>query len=337
MTIKVLVVDDSALLRKVLTNVLNDCNGIEVTDVARNGVEALKLIDQSQPDLITLDVEMPMMNGLETLEAIKEKYDLPVIMLSSKTNEETTIQSLELGAEDFIEKPVSISENWDVFQSDLSRRIKIHFTKEKQPVITAQPSKVLNDALLSKKDTLKAIVIGASTGGPKALVKAIQAISPNLSIPVFIVQHMPEGFTASFAKRLNTAASIPVVEAEHGQKIRPGTVYLAPGARHMTINGNHLELDTRPKVHGVRPAVDYLFETASHKYGRDLLGIIMTGMGSDGAPGCEVIKENGGYVLTQDKASSIVYGMPRAVVERGLSDQTASLNDIADILKEMTR
>lgn len=336
MSIKVLVVDDSALLRKVLTNVLNDCRGIEVTDVARNGIEAMKIIEKTQPDLITLDVEMPMMNGLDTLKAIKERYQIPVIMLSSKSNEETTIQALELGAEDFIEKPVSIQENWDTFKEDLSMRIHIHFSQDKHALIAVKKSKVLNDSLLSKKSQLKAIVIGASTGGPKALVKAIQAISPNLSVPVFIVQHMPEGFTSSFAKRLDNAASVPVVEAMHGQKIKPGTIYLAPGAKHLTINDRILELDSRPKIHGVRPAVDYLFETAALKYGKDILGIVLTGMGSDGAPGCKVIKEHGGYVLTQDKASSIVYGMPRVVVERGLSDQTASLNEIADILREMT-
>lgn len=336
MSIKVLVVDDSALLRKVLSNVLNDCNGIEVTDVARNGVEAMKIIEKVQPDLVTLDVEMPMMNGLETLKAIKEDYQIPVIMLSSRSNEETTIQALELGAEDFVEKPESIHKNWDTFKGNLSEKIHIHFSQDQYKSVDIRKSKVLNDSLLSKKDQLKAIVIGASTGGPKALVKAIQALSSNLSVPVFIVQHMPEGFTASFAKRLDAAASVPVVEAEHGQKIRPGTVYLAPGARHLTINGDTLELDMRPKIHGVRPAVDYLFETAAYTYGEDILGIVLTGMGKDGAPGCEVIKEQGGYVLTQDKASSIVYGMPRVVVERGLSDQTASLNEIADILREMT-
>lgn len=337
MSIKVLVVDDSALLRKVLSNVLNDCKGIEVTDVARNGIEAIKIIEKAQPDLVTLDVEMPMMNGLETLKAIKEAYDIPVIMLSSKTNEETTIQALELGAEDFVEKPVSIQKHWNTFKEDLSKRIHVHFSEEKHKDITIKKQRLLNDSLLSKKKHLKAIVMGASTGGPKALVKAIQGISSNLSVPVFIVQHMPEGFTASFAKRLDTTASVKVVEAVHGQKIKSGTVYLAPGARHLTINGDRLELDTRPKVHGVRPAVDYLFETAAHTYGEHILAIVLTGMGSDGAPGCEVIKQHGGYILTQDKESSIVYGMPRVVVERGLSDQSASINEIADILREMTR
>ncbi|MCC5895747.1 MAG: chemotaxis response regulator protein-glutamate methylesterase [Alkalibacterium sp.] len=337
MSIKVLVVDDSALLRKVLSNVLNDCRGIEVIDVARNGIEAMKIIEKAQPDLITLDVEMPMMNGLETLKAIKESYTIPVIMLSSKTNEETTIQALELGAEDFVEKPVSIQKHWNEFRNELSERIHVHFSDEEHKAIEVKKHELLNNTLLSKKKQLKAIVIGASTGGPKALVKAIQGISSHLSVPVFIVQHMPEGFTSSFAKRLDTAASVPVVEAVHGQKIRAGTVYLAPGAKHMTIKEGTLELDTRPKIHGVRPAVDYLFETAAHTYGENILAIILTGMGKDGAPGCEVIKNRGGYILTQDKDSSIVYGMPRVVVERGLSDQSASINEIADILREMTR
>lgn len=337
MNIKVVVVDDSALMRKVLSNMINACQGMEVVDVARNGIEAIKVIKRIKPDLVTLDVEMPVMNGIETLKAIKEQTHIPVIMLSSQTNNKTTIEALELGAEDFIEKPLSIKGNWDSFQKDLESRISVHFPEEKGPLKQATNNKLLPEKLTNKKDSLKAIAIGASTGGPKALVHVVQSISKHLSVPIFIVQHMPEGFTASFAQRLDSLADVRVVEARDNMLIKPKTVYLAPGGRHMVIRQHHILLNENKKIHGVRPAVDYLFESAAETYGENTLGIILTGMGNDGADGCEKIKRKGGYILSQDKGSSIVYGMPRVVFERGLSDQVGSLYEIADIIKEMTR
>ncbi|SFC39339.1 two-component system, chemotaxis family, response regulator CheB [Alkalibacterium subtropicum] len=337
MNIKVVVIDDSALMRKVLSNMINESRDMEVVDVARNGQEALKVIERSRPDLVTLDVEMPVMDGIETLKTLKERYRLPVIMLSSKTNEKTTIEALELGAEDFVEKPVSIKENWTAFKEDLETRIRSHFPEDKRTVKVKKSQSLVPDVLLEKKASLKAIAIGASTGGPKALVHVIQSISEQLAVPVFIVQHMPAGFTASFAQRLDSLSSVDVLEARDNMRIKPGTVYLAPGGKHMLIRKNKISLNDEPKVHGVRPAVDHLFESAAETYGKDILGIILTGMGNDGADGCESIKQSGGYILSQDKQTSIVYGMPRVVFERGLSDQVGSLTEIADILKEMTR
>lgn len=337
MKIKVIVIDDSALMRKVLSNMINESKDMEVVDVARNGEEALKVIARSKPDLVTLDVEMPVMDGIETLKALKERFSMPVIMLSSKTNEKTTIEALELGAEDFVEKPVSIKENWDAFKEDLETRILSHFPEEKLIVKVKKNQSLLPNQLLDKKTSLKAITIGASTGGPKALVHVIQSISKDLNVPVFIVQHMPEGFTTSFAQRLDSLSSVKVVEAEDDMRIKAGTVYLAPGGKHMVIKKNKIRLNEEAKVHGVRPAVDHLFDSVAETYGGQTLGIILTGMGNDGAKGCAVIKEAGGYIISQDKHTSIVYGMPRVVFERGLSDQVCSLSEIADIIKEMTR
>ncbi|OJF93924.1 chemotaxis response regulator protein-glutamate methylesterase [Alkalibacterium sp. 20] len=337
MNIKVVVVDDSALMRKILSNMINDCQGMEVVDVARNGMEAMKVIERAQPDLVTLDVEMPMMNGIETLKAIKDNHRFPVIMMSSKKNNKITIEALELGAEDFIEKPISIKENWDTFKNDLEARIRVHFPEEKAVRSNEKKNKLLPEQLLDKKKSLEAIAIGASTGGPKALVHVIQSISEHLDIPVFIVQHMPEGFTASFAQRLDTLTSVNVVEAQENMRIKPKMVYLAPGGKHMIVKNNYIKLNEDPKIHGVRPAVDYLFESVAEAYGENTLGIILTGMGNDGANGCQAIKQAGGYILSQDKGTSIVYGMPRVVYERGLSDQVGSLYQIADIIKEMTR
>lgn len=338
MTINVLVVDDSALMRKVLSNALNDCSGVRVMGIARNGEEALTAIEKNRPDIITLDVEMPVMNGLETLKKIKERYTIPVIMLSSIKNKETTFKALELGAEDFIEKPVDISQTFDYFKMELSKRITIYFNNDDELNETRDEQTITMPRWLKKrKAPLKAIVIGASTGGPKALASIIQSLSTTLAVPVFIVQHMPENFTASFAQRLNTLASVPVEEAQDNQLIVPGNVYLAPGGKHLVIDKNKMRLTTQPKRQSVRPAVDYLFETAAAVYGKDTLGIVLTGMGKDGAEGSDAIKKQDGYIITQDKETSTVYGMPRAVVERGLSDQSASLTDIADILYEMTR
>lgn len=337
MAIKVVIVDDSALMRKIVTRILEDSSDIDVVDTARNGVEALKVIENSQPDIVILDVEMPMMNGIETLKIIKETYSIPVIMFSAKSKYDRTIQALELGAEDFIEKPLNIKENWDLFKKDLEKRIKIHFSSDKKTLVYKQTTPHLPEALIKKKESLKAIVIGASTGGPRALVSLVKALPEDLSLPVFIVQHMPEGFTASFAQRLNDLSKVEVREASHNELIKPGIVYLAPGGKHMIIHEKTLVLNDNEKLHGVKPAIDYLFDSASIQYKEDLLGIVLTGMGRDGAAGSGIIREAGGYIITQDKETSVVYGMPKVVVERGYSNQSNSLTEIADIIKEMTR
>lgn len=336
-SVSVLIIDDSALMRKVLGNMVQEIDQFQLMDVARNGRDALKILERIKPDIITLDVEMPVMNGIQTLKEIKARYDIPVIMLSSQSNEEITIRALELGALDFIEKPVNIKENWDVFKKDLEQRIIVHFTESK----AIEQKKNKEDQRKTKKTLIakhvKAVVIGASTGGPKALLSIIRSLPKNMRIPVFIVQHMPPGFTTSFAKRLNTAALVDVAEARDREKIKNGTVYVAPGGKHMTIAGDRIQLDERPKNHGVRPAVDYLFETAAIQYREHLLGIILTGMGTDGTEGCRFLKAAGGYVVAQDKQSSVVYGMPRSVAEKGYSDDISPLLTIGEIMKEVVR
>lgn len=338
MSVNVLIVDDSALMRKVLGNMVQEIDGLDLIDIARNGQDALNILERTKPDVITLDVEMPVLNGIEALKKIKEQYDIPIIMLSAKSNQETTIQALELGAVDFIEKPVNIKENWDVFKQDLERRIKVHFV-ERKPLNTLSSSRrkrsKRNNPLQNQK--VKAIVMGSSTGGPKALLSVIRRLPSTLNIPVFIAQHMPAGFTTSFAKRLNAASHLEVMEATDQQKVEGGKVYLAPGGKHMTVKEATIYLDERPRIHGVRPAVDYLFETAAQEYGDHLLGVILTGMGNDGTNGCKYVKEAGGFVITQDKETSVVYGMPRNAAEKGYSDKIASLTEIGDILKETAR
>lgn len=332
MSIKVLIVDDSALMRKVLGNIVQEIEGLDLIDTARNGKDALKIMERIKPDIVTLDVEMPVLNGIDTLEKIKSTYDIPVIMLSAKSNQKTTIQALEIGAVDFIEKPVNIQQNWALFKDDLEKRIKAHFIEQK-PIAKQALKKSTID--IPKTKAIEAIVIGASTGGPRALLSIIRTFPKNLRVPVFIVQHMPAAFTASFAKRLDTSSNVDVMEVVEGQKIEPGKVYLAPGGKHMVIENNRLLLNEELKIHGVRPAVDFLFQSAAQRYQNHLIGVILTGMGNDGVEGCRHVKEAGGYVITQDKESSIVYGMPRNAAEKGYSDRIANLTEISDMLNRM--
>lgn len=336
MSINILIVDDSALMRRLLTDVLNECDGLNVMHAARNGKDALMFMQHNQPDVVTLDVEMPIMNGLDTLREIKRQVSIPVIMLSSIQNKDTTFNALELGAEDFVEKPINISQNRAYFKSELSKRIYACAKPNTPSVLTPESLHTMGQRL-PLPSSLDALVIGASTGGPKALSILIQSFAPSLSFPVFIVQHMPENFTKSFAHRLNSLARVPVCEAEDNQRIERGHIYLAPGGKHMIIDGDRICLTTRAKRHSVRPSVDYLFESAAKTYGSHVMGMVLTGMGKDGADGCKAIKSSGGFVVTQDKQSSTVYGMPKAVFDKDLSDKEGNLSDISTIIHNITR
>lgn len=337
MNVKVLVVDDSPFMRKVITETIASIEGLEVIGTARNGRDALKAIPQLQPDVITLDIEMPGLNGLETLEIIKKEYSTPVIMMSSFSGEDNTIAALDLGAMDFIEKPHDIRNQSDAFKNEVADKIKPLFEQKKTeiPVEKSLLQKSELENRVPKK--IKAIVIGASTGGPKALFSIIRSLPENLTFPIFIVQHMPKGFTTSFSKRLDKESSATVVEAEDGMAIKGGVVYVAPGGYHMLIENNCIKLNEADKIHGVRPAVDYLFETAAETYGSDLASFILTGMGQDGARGLEKIKKTGGFTVAQNRETSIVYGMPGNAVQKGVIDEIASLKDISELINWMIR
>lgn len=337
MNIKVLVVDDSPFMRKIITETIGSIDGLEVIGTARNGRDALKAIPQFQPDVITLDIEMPGLNGLETLEIIKKEHTTPVIMMSSFSGEDNTIAALDLGAMDFIEKPHDIRNQSDVFKNEVADKIKPLFEqmKTEPPIEKSVVQKSELENRLPKK--IKAIVIGASTGGPKALFSIIRSLPENLTFPIFIVQHMPKGFTTSFSKRLDKESTATVVEAEDGMAIKGGTVYVAPGGYHMQIENNRIKLNEKDKIHGVRPAVDYLFETAAEAYGSELASFILTGMGQDGARGLDNIKKAGGFTVAQNRETSIVYGMPGNAVQKGVIDEIASLKDISEMINWMIR
>lgn len=340
MSIRVVVVDDSAFMRKIISDKISQIKGIDVCGIARDGQSALKMIEKQQPDVITLDIEMPGLNGLETLKIIKERFNIPVIMLSSHSGEDMTITSLELGAMDFIEKPQNLLKIEADFVAELELKIKsiskanvlLTETKSVQSPLTDN-----NEAVFPKK--IRAIVIGASTGGPRALMQLIKYIPADLRIPILIVQHMPAGFTTSFSKRLNQEAQVPVVEAVDNELIQGGKVYIAPGNHHLRLEDGRIKLGSpeEAKAHGVRPAVDYLFETAAQCYQKELVGIILTGMGNDGTAGLRVIKELGGYTIAQDQKSSVVFGMPRRAIESHVIDEIGNLEEIGERLNWMIR
>ncbi|WP_313628651.1 protein-glutamate methylesterase/protein-glutamine glutaminase [Enterococcus italicus] len=338
--IKILVVDDSAFMRKVVTDLITDFPDMEVVGTARNGKYALQWLEANQADMILMDVEMPVMNGIEALTKIKQAYATPVIMLSSLSMKEVTIEALALGAADFVEKPLklmSIDEEW---VRDFSEKIRSIFQKNKlmdyesSPVINEFKQPTINNRQLPVK--IDALVIGASTGGPRALLRVIQQLPPCIKMPIFIVQHMPKGFTASFAQRLDTETKVTVREVTD-QMVIENCVYLCPGDYHMTIKNNLLQLNQQPKLHGTRPAVDYLFSSAASRYHQNLVAILLTGMGRDGAAGMKDIKNYDGYTIAQDKESSVVFGMPRYAIEQKVVDEVLSLDKIAKKIRDIVR
>jgi len=326
----VLVVDDSIVMRRIITDLLSSDQDLEVVGAARNGLEALEKVRTLNPDVVTMDIEMPVMDGLTSLQHIMAEFPRPVVMLSSmdKRQADITFKALELGAVEFIPKTSgSLSLDLErvgdtiVEKVKAAARAKVHHSRPS--VRSIQPSII---------PTLSGdwiVVIGCSTGGPKSLPEVLSRLPGNLPAPVLVVQHMPEGFTRSFAERLDMTSPLEVKEAEDGEEIHKGHVYLAPGNKHLLLNGRKLMLDDGPKVNYVRPAVDVLMNTVAPIYGPRTVGVILTGMGSDGAEGMKLIKRNGGKTVVQNEETCVVYGMPKAVVDLGAADRIVPLEDIA--------
>lgn len=354
--IKVLVVDDSALMRKIVSDMINEEKDMEVVDTAKNGEDLFKKLDK-KPDVITLDVEMPILNGIDALKRLKSNNcDIPVIMLSSlsKRGTELTMECLESGAFDFIAKPSgAISLDINKVKEDVVEKIRIAYLKFGKKVDYTQCSCISNkressvnvnaNASVNKSpqpkinmrgkkidQKINAVAIGASTGGPKALYEVITRL-PELNVPVFVVQHMPSGFTKAFSERLNLNSKLKVVEVEDNMAIEKNTVYIAKGGYHMEIGvDKRIHLNLEPSIWGVRPAVDKLFISASAVYKENLLSVVLTGMGRDGAEGTSVIKDAGGITISQDENTCTIYGMPKAAFETGKVDEVLPLSYIAD-------
>ena len=338
--IKVLVVDDSAFMRKIIPEMLHEDKEIEVVGVAKDGNEALKKALELKPDVITMDVEMPQLGGLETLGYIMSEIPTPVIMLSAYTphGAEITLQALEYGAVDFVCKPSGeISIDIKKVQKELLEKIKAA-----KNIDLTKMNFILPDALTAvvkseEKKELKGdilVIIAASTGGPRALVDVIPKIPRGLPAIFLVIQHMSSGFTKTLAERINTQSKVEVKEAEHGEILKAGRVYFAPGNFHMEViktgEDYFVDLNQKPVRLGVRPSADMAMFSAAKAFDGKMIGVILTGMGRDGTAGAEKLKEKKAFIISQDKETSVIYGMPKAVAEKGIVDKVAPITSITD-------
>lgn len=334
--IKVLVVDDSALMRRIIKDMLEKEPEIEVVGTARDGIEAIEMVKNLAPDLVTLDVEMPKMNGLETLSKIINIKPIPVIMVSALTTKDAsiTVQALMNGAADFVTKPVDLFSNFDSFAEELKTKIT-YIVRSKRKFIPSVLTAPIKGTKYSGGTPKKLVVIGASTGGPQAIYQVLSKLSPFQDVSVVVIQHMPEGFTKSLAERLDGASRFLVKEAEDGENLKSGMAYVAPGGYHLLIDGAKFSLTKDPPIWGVRPAVDISMITGAQSFKEKTLGILLTGMGVDGAKGMEEIKRFGGKTIAQDEKSCIVFSMPKAAIERGVVDKVVELDSIASEIERM--
>lgn len=342
--ISVLVVDDSAFMRKAISMMLERDPEVRVLDTARDGERAIEKVKQLQPDVVTMDIEMPRMDGLTALQRIMDEDPRPVLMISSLTKEgaDATVKAMEAGAVGFIPKQHS--------------RVSLEITKIEQKLSDKIKSAARSNVRVLQRGRNRAprsgspapasfsfrqaqlIAIGVSTGGPFALQKVVPALPEDLPVPVVVVQHMPPRFTRSLAERLDTLSALRVVEAEDGMPLVPGMLFIAPGGHHLTFRSGPNEpiigTPEEPTDTLHRPSVDVMFQSADRLYPGRVLGAIMTGMGKDGLEGAKAIKHSGGKIIAQDEATSVVYGMPRAVTDAGLADLVLPMEKIASTLAQ---
>lgn len=343
--IKVVVVDDSALIRSLLTSIINEAPDMEVVATASDPIVARERIRETNPDMITLDVEMPRMDGLEFLRRLMRLRPTPVLMISSLTQSgsETTLSALELGAVDFLPKPtVDVSNTMQDYADDIRDKIRMAAAARlRRPSLFAPPSAPpasrLSAALLRQNAI---IAVGASTGGTDAIKEFLDKLPANCP-PVMIVQHMPEGFTLSFARRLDKLCAMHVKEAEDGEPLLRGTAYIAPGHSHMRLGkgtqGFVICLDQGPPVNRHRPSVDVLFESVANLAAAQTVAVILTGMGKDGAHGMLQLRQGGATTFAQDEASCVVYGMPREAVALGGVMHVHPLAQLGDKVLDVLR
>ncbi len=398
--IRVVVADDSAFMRKVLSDLFEKTADFQVVGTARNGKEAVELVAKHKPDLLTLDINMPVMDGLQALQVIMKDCPVPVLMFSSLTKKDAdeTIRALELGAVDFLCKAGGSISRIDAIESDIIakcrsvasvgvgksknlrnifaqkqeatnlKRINIFekkgfntqpsasnvgtrqaampqrqglasmMAKRENPLLKQKPASSLYSS--SGGAANKLIALGTSTGGPRALQQVIPKLPGNMSCGMVVVQHMPPGFTKSLAERLDALSQVKVKEADHGEPILPGHVYIAPGGYHLTVRGSagkrEISLNQDPPLASHRPAVDIMFDSVV-KYGADVVSVILTGMGCDGAAGMKKIKKAGGCVIAEAEETCVVYGMPKSVVEAGIADDVLPVGQIADAIMKRVR
>jgi len=389
-TLRVIIIDDVSTYRRILNIVIGEFIGVECIGEFPDGMSGLKGIEELQPDLIFLDVEMPIMNGIQVLKEVNEKYPhIGVIMVSGfdKKQADITVRALELGAIDFIPKPfeTSLEENVEILKKKIAPLIHVFSTKKnlerirqitgkvteetkkkeeppkerKQIEIISEEKSIIKEQVIPqekpiidrprKQDILfppfkiDLVAIGTSTGGPYALADVIPKLPADFPVPILIVQHMPPNFTASLANSLSKKSNFPIYEAKKGDIVTPGKALLAPGGFHMVLKKHDtgdkyiVDLEETPPVHGCRPSVDVLFKSIAQNYTGNVLSVIMTGMGSDGTDGVRSLKTKKCYCLIQDERTSVVFGMPKMVMQAKLEDEIIPLDDIAQRITEIVR
>lgn len=335
--IRVLCVDDSALIRGLMREIIDAQPDMEVVAVAPDPLVARDLIKQLNPDVLTLDVEMPRMDGLDFLERLMRLRPMPVLMVSSLTRSgsEITLRALELGAVDFVPKPqLGIRSGLLEYGEQIAEKLRAaaRTSPARRETHTTSAKRTLESVMVSSE---KLLIIGASTGGPEAIRQVLEPLPAN-SPAILIAQHMPAGFTRSFAERLDRLCRIRVKEAEQGERVLPGHAYIAPGDQHLRLarSGANYQvlLDAGPAVNRHRPSVDVLFHSAAELAGRNAIGALLTGMGRDGAAGLLAMRQAGAVTLAQDEATSLVFGMPREAIALGAAVETVALDDVAERL-----
>lgn len=344
--IKVLIVDDSALVRKILTEIFNKANGIEVVGVAADPYIARTKIKELNPDVLTLDVEMPKMDGLTFLSNLMRLRPMPVVMVSSLTEQgaDVTLQALDLGAVDFVTKPkIDLAHTMSDYADEIVEKVRVaakaNVRQFKEPVRLQVEAKQSADAIIQKgstrkfKTTDKIVAIGASTGGTEAIKELLLRMPVNCP-GIVITQHIPEGFSKKFAQRMDNTLPHKVYEAEDGQQIIPGHIYIAPGDKHLMVERSGAryicKLNDGPRVNRHKPSVDVLFRSVAQNVGPNAIGVILTGMGDDGAAGLKEMHENGAKTIAQDEKTSVVWGMPAVAIKLGGVDDVLGLPRIAE-------
>ncbi len=339
--VRILIVDDSAYVRKSLKQIFSRSPFLEVVGAARHGAEALDLVEQLKPDVVTLDLNMPEMGGLTFLREQMSRRPLPVVVVSSMdVNGELVLQALEAGAVDVVQKPTSLADErvLEIGEELISKVKAAAGANFRQPAVATPPPVARLKPSRSGRLNCDVIVIGVSTGGPQALKYLLPQLPADFPVPLAIVVHMPVGYTELYARSLNDVSQLEVIEAHEGVLLRPGRALLAPAGRHLSFVGSptgevSAHLDVHPLDTPHRPAVDVLFQSAAEVFGSRVLGIVMTGMGSDGTMGAARIKERGGTIFAEAEETCVVYGMPRSVVEAGLCDRIVSLHELANALR----
>jgi len=342
--VRVLVVDDSALMRKLIPQILARDSEIEVVGTAMDGAFGLKKIDELKPDVVTLDLEMPRMDGMEMLRQIMRRSKVPVIIVSALSTEgaTATFKALALGAFDFVAKPRdAASSHMDEIAQDLIDKIKGASISKVRSAPVALPERVRahKPAQRPRREPARVIAIGISTGGPNALQYLLAKLPGDFPGSLVVVQHMPEGFTQMFANRLDETCAIDVKEAQSGDLLIAGRALICPGDRHIKVKrtpfGATVVLTDEPRVNGHRPSVDILFRSMASEFGSRAAGVLMTGMGEDGASGLGMIKDAGGMTIAQSEESCVVFGMPKAAIERGFAQRIVALDNMAGTLASL--